>query len=88
MKKIFKYVLKTTDVQSVEMPKGAEILSIQTQNDDPCIWALVDPEQEMEYRIFRIFGTGHDVMGDDTLNYIGTYQQYGGSLVFHCFEVK
>lgn len=85
---IWKFELKTTDNQFIEMPKGAQLLAVQTQFDKPCVWALVNPKAEKEKRCFEIFGTGHTVssdMGTDR-NYIGTYQLHGGSLVFHVFE--
>lgn len=85
-KKIFKYQLENTDVQTVEMPKDAEILCIQTQNEVPCIWALVEPKKTLTKRTFEIFGTGHDVPEFTVRVYVGTYQLHGGSLVFHCFE--
>lgn len=88
IKKIFKYQLETVDTQDVVMPKGAEVLTIQTQNEVPCIWALVNPDEETETRVFEIFGTGHDVycdMGVDR-KYLGTYQLAGGALIFHAFE--
>lgn len=86
-KKIFKYQLETTDVQQVEMPQGAEILCIQTQNETPCIWALVEPNATVTKRAFEIFGTGHNVPENGNRKYIGTYQLMGGGLVFHCFEL-
>jgi hypothetical protein len=43
MLRIYKYQLETTGVQEIEMPQGAIILSLQTQNEVPCIWALVNP---------------------------------------------
>lgn len=87
-KAIWKYVLDTTDHQAVEMPVGAEILTVQTQYNKPCMWALVDPSAEEEKRYFEIFGTGHDVNYDMGVNrkYIGTYQLDKGTLVFHVFE--
>ena len=42
MKRIYKYQLIVTDRQDVQLPEGAEILTIQTQVDTPCLWALVD----------------------------------------------
>ena len=87
-KTIWKFELETTDNQTLKMPVGAEILTVQTQSDKPCLWALVDPNAEKEGRFIEIFGTGHPVgydMGIDR-KYIGTYQLHGGSLVFHVFE--
>jgi len=43
---------------SLLMPKGAEILTLQTdeKNNHPSIWALVDPDREKEERFFELFG--------------------------------
>lgn len=87
-KKIFKYQLKNTDIQDIQLPMHSEILCIQTQHGNPCIWVLVNPDNELETRAFEIFGTGHIVNCDTDIQrkYIGTYQVLGGDLVFHCFE--
>lgn len=90
-KKIFKYALENTDRQQIVMPLGAEILSVQTQNDEPMIWAMVDPEAVKEERYFEIYGTGATI-GDDMgvdRKFIGTYQITKGAynLVFHLFEL-
>ncbi len=75
---------------SIYMPKGAEILTVQTdeKNNHPTIWALVDPEQENEERFFELFGTGHEIHGDMGVErkYIGTYQYQKGAFVGHIFE--
>ena len=87
-KSIFKYTLETTDKQVVKLPKEAEILTIQTQFEEPQLLALVNPENEPEERTIEIFGTGHPVhcdMGVDR-KYISTYQLSGGNYVFHAFE--
>jgi len=87
MKKvIWKFELETTDKQRIKIPLGAEILTIQTQDGVPCIWALVNPDNTNEDIFIEIFGTGHEInygMGADR-KYLGTYQL--GSLVFHVFE--
>ena len=70
------------------MPQGAEILTVQTQNDEPFIWAMVNTKNEMEARVFEMFGTGHEMpvdMGIDR-KYIGTFQIAKEGLVFHLFE--
>jgi len=87
-KKIFKYQIMTTDYQEIAMPGKAEILTVQTQNEAPCIWALVNPDLEPERRHIEVFGTGHDVPCDEHITriYIGTYQLNGGALIFHVFE--
>jgi hypothetical protein len=85
MTTIWKYPLKVTDEQAVMMPRDARILTIQTQYDQPCLWAWVDNEKNLESRKIRIYGTGHP-MAREAIEYIGTFQIHGGSLVFHVFE--
>lgn len=87
MKRIFKYRLETTDEQTIAMPKGAEILSLQAQNGIPCIWAMVDASEPVKVnRYFEIIGTGHPINGDAQGKFIGTYQLMGGLQVYHVFE--
>lgn len=85
MLSIWKFPVEPGDDIKVEMPKGAKILCVQEQFDGPCLWALVETENEKEERRFELYGTGHKVLM--TLkNYIGTFQLRGGHLVFHLFE--
>lgn len=83
MKTIWKFVLQP--VCELEIPKGAELLSLHEQGEDICLWALVDPAAEKEVRKFCGFGTGHDVP-DTPLKFIGTAHLRGGALVFNVFE--
>ena len=86
-KQIWKYTLDVYD-SAIEMPIGAEVLTVQSQNNIPCLWALVNPLAEKEKRYFEVFGTGHNVYCDMGIErmYIGTFQIDSGSLVFHLFE--
>ena len=84
MKTVWKYELELVDGQEIMMPAGAEILCIQVQTV-PCVWARVEPENEMVGRIIRMYGTGHP-LPTGTFTYIGTIQLYTGSLVLHFFE--
>lgn len=82
MRKIYKYEIE----QTIEMPVGAEILTIQLQHDIPNLWAVVDTEiEEKETRNFAIVGTGH-AMEDGDMKYIGTFQLFDGGFVGHVFE--
>lgn len=74
-----------TDNQEIEMPEGAEILTVQMQKTDLCLWAIVDPEAKKVKRKFNVFGTGHEI--DIKGTYIGTFQMHGGDLIFHVFEI-
>ncbi len=82
MKQIWKYKVENV----IEIPKGAEILSVQIQNGqmfNACIWVKVNPENELEKRKFVVIGTGHS-FDDTNMKYIGTYQD--GPFVWHLFE--
>lgn len=81
---IFKYPLLILDEQQVEMPIGAGIMTVQMQNGQPCLWALVDTRNSPEIRKILIRGTGHPAV--DVGRYISTFQMKGGELVFHAFE--
>lgn len=86
MEKIYKYPLEITDEQVIMLPTGAKILTIQAQNDIPCFWAMVNPTAPNDMAItIRIFGTGYEIKDTDYLEYIGTFQIYNGTLVFHVF---
>lgn len=85
-KVIWKFPLETTDIQGIEMPMGADILSVQVQNKSICLWALCDPSAEKKKRYFLIFGTGNPVP-DANQKFIGTVQMISGELVFHVFEI-
>ena len=88
MKTIHKYQLINIDSEvKVEMPRFAQILTLDIQRGIPCIWAIVHTEDKPITRTFIIKGTGHDCtdLGDDT-PYIGTFFIHQENLVFHVFE--
>ncbi len=89
MKTIYKYQVVVTDEPEISMPRGAQILSFQTQNEQPCIWVLVNPDEPvLEIRKFYLRGTGHPIqINPSALRFIGTTQLMGGMLVFHLFEI-
>lgn len=67
----------------VDMPRDARILTLQLQDEEPTLWAVVDPQAPCEPRRFVIVGTGHPVP-EDVGPYVGTWQW--PALVFHLFE--
>lgn len=87
-KVIYKYPCELEDSFIIEMPKGAEILSVQVQHGHPFLWALVEPDVEKEERRFQLFGTGHIIHWGllAKVKFIGTFQLSGGMIVFHLFE--
>lgn len=88
MKTIYKYKLEVTDEQIIEIPAFSEILTVQTQNEIPYIWALVDPKFYACNYKFRIIGTGHKIEDGFNGKYIGSVQLSSDKLVFHVFLIK
>ena len=89
MKKVvYKYKLQITKViQEVVLPLGAQVLCIKMQNDELCMWALVDPDQTYNEVVkIRCAGTGHEITED--VEYIDTVMLLDRELVFHFFKVK
>ncbi len=87
--KIFKYAIKHDEFE-IMMPRGAQILTVQTQKTKAYMWALVDPKAELARRVFRLAVTGHTIDDDNgtaSCRHIGTFQLYGGDIVFHLFEI-
>lgn len=85
MKAIYKYPLTIADTQAVDMPIGAEALSVQLQGSI-CLWARVETSLPSALRTVRMYGTGHDCSDlPATSQFIGTVQLNGGNLVFHVF---
>lgn len=71
----------------IEMPNGADVLTVQTQDGRACIWAAVDPEAVRVKTGFILHGTGH-TLSEEAGSYVGTFQLLGGDLVFHLFEAN
>ena len=89
MKTIYKYKTVINDSFCIKLPKGAEILTIQLDGSliHPFIYAIVETENEVEERFFRLYGTGHEMSFSSIKpKYIGTYQLNG--FVGHLFEGK
>lgn len=86
---VYKYQISLSQSNHIDMPEGANLLTLQLQNNTPTIWCLVDDEKPMVTRIFEIWGTGDYLrpLTHYTRTYIGTFQLHGGALVFHVFEV-
>jgi hypothetical protein len=87
MKSVWKFPLAVTDAQTIEMPIGARLLTVQPQGDQVCLWALVETTAMKERRYIAILGTGHEAPSRGDLKYIGTFQLNKGALVFHAFEI-
>lgn len=85
MRTVWKYEIDTTEIQTLQMPVGAEILCVQLQRTHICLWAEVDTGAPLKARVIYTCGTGTP-QPPAPKRYIGTYQLFGGELVWHVYE--
>lgn len=86
MKTIWKYPLKS-DSELIYMPDGAEILSVQVQNNRIVLWTLVESDHPEVQRLFITYYTGQTIRADrNQLLFVGTVQRDQGLTVEHVFE--
>lgn len=96
MRTVYKYGLETTDLQSIKIPKlkgetdfRKQFLCIDTQHTFPCLWCLVDTEEETREVFLRVVGTGNPMPDDISREeYLGSYQLLGGNFIGHVFLEK
>lgn len=86
---IWKFPLPMVGEGMIEMPRGAAVLTVQTQGNEPMLWAPmlwaeVDPKAPKIKRRFVIYGTGHPMQGEP-MSYVATFQMNGGQLAFHVY---
>lgn len=80
-------MLLPTDIRTVYLPEGAEILSVQAQDNQVMLWALGDPDNPDKLRYFRMLMTGAPFELTPNMKFIDTVQLYHGSIVLHIFEI-
>jgi len=88
---IWKFTLPINDVVGVDMPIGAELLSVQAdqagQLDRLTAWAMVDSNAGIERRVFAMLGTGRPITAEiRKRDHVATVQH--GQFVWHVFEVE
>ena len=85
MKKIYKYSLKTTQKQTLNMPAGAHPLHVEAQYGQPHLWAEVYPDRpHLEFTIYAI-PTGIPIPERAT-NYIGSILIDDGNTSLHIYS--
>lgn len=84
---IWKYQLKITDQQAVEMPYEHNILSVAEQNGVLCMWVEVNPNAYLIDVDIEIIGTGNPIYHtvDYGRKFIGTVVM--NPFVWHVFRV-
>jgi len=85
VRQIFKYQLEVGQTVH-KIPAGYFMLDVQVQNGIPCAWCIVDPNAADEIEVtFTVVGTGHPFDKNGVGQYLGTFQQQGGALIWHVF---
>ncbi len=96
-RRIFRYTVpynRLEDITLLHMPVGASVLSAISQQMGPdehlVICAEVFPNAPMEWRKFRVVGTGNPIEIDEpipTSMFVDSVQFNGGALVFHVYDL-
>jgi hypothetical protein len=85
VKTIWKYELILAGTQILHIPRDGYILTLQMQNNVPCIWVILDPSFPTEKLRIATYGTGQ-ALPKEPGYYLGTYQTDG--MVFHLFDSR
>lgn len=72
--RIFKYPIQTIDSFTIEMPEGAQFLTVQMQDGRPYLWATVNIGLPATPHVFHVVGTGIPMPTVPVL-YVGTWQE-------------
>jgi hypothetical protein len=84
---VHKYETALSNVFTVELPHGAQILTLYAHGGDPFLYALIDAdEKKVESVSFRLANTGDVIEDDCELRFVDTFQLRGAGLVYHLFE--
>ena len=83
--RILKFTLNNLDLQTIDVPAGAELMTVQMQEGQPRLWALCDENAPVRPRRIAMYGTGHPINKHPGI-YIATFQVDCGALVFHAFD--
>jgi len=85
MNTIHKYPISTEDVQTIQLPEYAKILTVKTQHGKPVMWVLLDTEAPVSIHHFTLYTTGQAVPLKPG-RYIDSFQMHDDNLVLHVFE--
>jgi len=86
MTSIYKYPFSISNAFTLGLPRGAQILSVQVQDAQPVLWAMVDTEEVVQLREFRVFGTGQPMPDLPRVDFLATIQM--DFLCWHIFVVR
>ena len=82
---IYKYEIPVGDTSPIQLPAGAEMLTVLTQHGRPVLYARIDASQTaLESRVLYVRRTGHPLTGEEG-PYLSSFMLDDGALVFHVF---
>lgn len=85
MQTVYKYPIKITDEQELQLPKDAQILCVKEQHGEIVLYARVDTANHPVSRTIYCQGTGLNADGLEFADWIDTVLLAKGNLVFHFF---
>lgn len=88
MKTIWRYPIDMAEEQSVRMPKGARVLSVQRHGKETFLYALLTAHSAYTTRTVRVRSTDDDCDGLAAEEYVGTVALDDHRFVFHVFVEK
>lgn len=81
---VYKYWIARAATTNIVAPEGWKPLTVQIQDDNLYIWALVDTSQKTQSYRICVYGTGHEITDSFAKVYLGTVQD--SELVWHVFQ--
>jgi len=69
----------------VDMPKGAEVLSVKTSSGKVRVFALVEPEAEVEEFEFEVWPIGVEIPEVEKKEYYATFFK-GNGKAYHVYQ--
>lgn len=87
MTTIHKYPLEVKNHQTILMPTGAQILSVQFQEDQLVLWAIVNDTLHKEGRLIEIYRTGTPFQPLNRKHISTVQEDCVEGVVWHIFEI-
>lgn len=75
----------------VEAPALGRVVmcGLDPATGDPAVWIELNPDAPRVQRGFRVYGTGHEILGDGGFPYdVHVGSLICGALVLHVYEVR
>ena len=87
---IGKFTIPFKEQFTVDLPKGAEIVRVESVDGIPSLWAVIDlNEQETETRYFEVYKTGGKMSQNKRIKHVGNIAIFVQmELMLYVFEVE